>query len=60
MFLNVFEYFQTFSNVLERFYLTYFAQNPQPNTPTPNFRPKTTIAPKIIPKFSPKTQFLKF
>jgi len=49
-FSNVFEYFQTFSNVFERFFLAYFTQTPQLDKPTSVFTPKTNVAPKNNPK----------
>jgi len=65
-FTSFFEYFRTFyitfrtfSNVFERFYLAYFARLLHLNTPTPNFRLKTNIPPKITPKFSPKNPIFK-
>jgi len=51
MFSNIFEYFQTFSNVFKRFFPAYFAQTPQFNLPNPIFTSKTNIPPKITRKF---------
>jgi hypothetical protein len=48
-----------FSNVFKRFYLTYFTQTPQTNTPTTDFSPKTAITPKIIPQIFPKNPIFK-
>ena len=44
-----------FSNVFEHFFLAYFTQTPQPNLPTPLFRPKTHILLQNNPQ---KLQFL--
>jgi len=41
-----------FSNVFERFFLTYFTQTPQLDKPTPVFTPKTNVAPEKQPEKS--------
>jgi len=46
IFLPFFEYFQTFSNVFERFFLAYFTQTLQINPAAPILSPKTNVAPK--------------
>jgi len=61
--LNIFEYFQTFSNVFERFFLAWFAQTLQINPPNPVFTPKINIPLKKSPKkpvFSPKSGYFQF
>jgi len=56
--LNIFEYFQTFSNVFERFFLAYFAQALQINLPNPVFTPKTNIPTQKKPEKSRKSRFI--
>jgi len=49
MFLNIFEYFQTFLNVFERFFLAHFAQTPQADLLIPVFSSKIHILPQNNP-----------